>query len=378
MLYGRATKPFYEGDIMKRTKKTLIIAEAGDNHNGSVSMAKELIDVATEAGADIVKFQTFCSEEVISRFAPKAEYQTKTTSPEESQLDMVKKLELTADEHLQLISHCEKNGIEFLSTPFDIPSVVLLNEKLNIPRFKIPSGEITSGPLLLKVAKTGKPIILSTGMATLSDVEQALGVLAFGYLNWENPSILRFQEAFCSCEGQKVLQENVQLLHCTTEYPAPFSDVNLNIMETLRQAFGLPVGLSDHTQGIAVPIAAAACGAAIIEKHFTLDKNLPGPDHKASLEPEELKAMIQGIRQVEQALGTSTKIPALSEIKNKPIARKSLVARKPIFVGELFTSENITFKRPGTGISPMNYWELLGNRSKRSYQEDEEICSDER
>lgn len=358
---------------MNNRFKTLIIAEAGDNHNGSVQMAKQLINVAVEAGADIVKFQTFNTEQVISQFAPKAEYQTKVTDIAESQLEMVKKLELNADEHLQLVAHCKEKGIAFLSTPFDVDSITLLVKQLHVPQLKIPSGEITSGPLLLKAAQTGKPIILSTGMATLSEIEQALGVLAFGYLNWQEPSQDLFQQAYCSAEGQSVLQEKVQLLHCTTEYPAPFHDINLCAMQTLRQAFGLPVGLSDHTQGIAVPLAAVALGASIIEKHFTLDKNLPGPDHQASLDPEELKAMVQGIRQVEQAMGHSIKIPAYSELKNKPIARKSLVACSMIKAGEQLTEQNITFKRPGTGISPMEYWSMLGQKATRDYQEDEEI-----
>jgi N-acetylneuraminate synthase len=355
-------------------KRTLIIAEAGDNHNGSVKMAKKLIDVAVEAGADIVKFQTFCSEEVISRFAPKAEYQTVTTDSDESQLDMVKKLELNADEHKLLVEYCKEKNIEFLSTPFDIPSVKLLVDELHVKMLKIPSGEITSGPLLLKAAQTDKKIILSTGMSTLTEVEQALGVLAFGYLHLhQKPSKELFQQAYCSVAGQSILKEKVQLLHCTTEYPAPYVDVNLAVMDTLRQAFGLPVGLSDHTQGIAVPIAAVSLGACIVEKHFTLDKNLPGPDHKASLEPQELKAMVQAIRQVEQAIGQARKIPAASEMKNKPIARKSLVARYAICKGEILTEDNITFKRPGTGTSPMEFWGIIGKTAQRSYQDDEVI-----
>ena len=359
---------------MNKTSKVLIIAEAGDNHNGSVKMAKKLIDVAVEAGADIVKFQTFRSEEVISRFAPQAEYQVQNTGIIESQLDMVKKLELTAEEHVELVDYCKEKGIKFLSTPFDLPSIQLLVEELKIDMLKLPSGEITSGPLLLKAAQTGKPIILSTGMSTLAEIENALSVLAFGYLGWEeNPSEEIFQQAYSSADGQRILKEKVRLLHCTTEYPAPFEDVNLQVMNTLRQAFGLPVGFSDHTQGIAVPIAAVGMGACIIEKHFTLDKNLPGPDHKASLEPDELKAMVQGIRQVEKAMGNAIKIPAMSEMKNKPIARKSLVARCNIKQGETFTAENLTFKRPGNGISPMKYWGKIGTVANCNYQEDENI-----
>jgi len=355
-------------------RKTFIIAEAGVNHNGSMEMARRLIETAAEAGADAVKFQTFKSEKVISKFAEKASYQKNTTDAAESQLEMVKKLELGVDEHFALKSHCEACGILFLSTPFDLDSVDLLVEQMKVPQLKIPSGEITNAPLLLKIAQTGLPVIVSTGMATLGEIEQALGVLAFGYLGTgDSPSRRHFQEAFLSAEGQAALKCHVSLLHCTTEYPAPFEDVNLRAMDTLYQAFGLPVGLSDHTEGIAVPVAAVARGARIIEKHFTLNKGLPGPDHKASLNPEELKQMVAAIRQVEQAMGQARKIPAPSELKNKDIARKSLVAAKAIDAGERFTEENLTTKRPGNGISPLHYWDLLGKKADRAYREDEVI-----
>jgi N-acetylneuraminate synthase len=354
--------------------KTYIIAEAGVNHNGSLDMAKQLIDIATEAGAGAVKFQTFKAGNIVSKNAPKAEYQTKTTGGTETQLQMIKRLELDEVAHKVLVEHCRRRGIQFLSTPFDLESVDLLVGALNLPRLKMPSGEITNAPLLLKAARTGKPVILSTGMSTLGEVEMALAVLAFGYTcPGQNPSVAAFKEAYFSETGRQALKEKVVLLHCTTEYPAPFGDVNLRAMDTLGTAFGLPVGLSDHTPGVAIPVAAVARGAVVIEKHFTLDRNLPGPDHKASLEPGELKAMVQSIRQVEQALGVSCKVPAVSEVKNMPVARKSLVAAKDIQPGELFTEENLAVKRPGTGISPVHYWEWLGKVAERAYKEDEVI-----
>ena len=361
-------------NFKKSANHVFIIAEAGVNHNGSIEMAKQLIDVAAEAGADVVKFQTFKAEKVISRYAPKADYQGKTTVETESQLEMVKKLQLDEEAHQVLIQHCRSRHIEFLSTPFDFDSIDLLARTLNLPRLKIPSGEITNGPYLLHIAKTGKPVILSTGMSTLGEVEVALGVLAFGYLSQNaRPSLQKFQDAYCSEKGQDILAKKVTLLHCTTEYPAPFDEVNLQTMATMRAAFGLPVGLSDHTPGIAVPIAAVALGAAVVEKHFTLDKNLPGPDHKASLEPYELKAMVTAIRQVEKALGNGQKIPSPSELKNREIARKSLMTACPIKKEELFTENNIAIKRPGNGLSPMSYWALLGRQARKNYGIDEII-----
>ncbi|HPM10133.1 MAG TPA: N-acetylneuraminate synthase, partial [Paludibacter sp.] len=298
----------------------------------------------------------------------------KTTAKSESQLEMVKKLELDEEAHRQLIKHCRAKKIEFLSTPFDFESIDLLARKLKLKHLKLPSGEITNGPYLLHVAKTGKPVILSTGMSTLGEVETALGVLAFGYLGIDDkPSLKKFHDAFCSEAGQKVLKDKVKLLHCTTEYPAPFEEVNLRAMETMRSAFDLPVGLSDHTPGIAVPIAAVALGAAVIEKHFTLDKNLPGPDHKASLEPEELKSMVAAIRNIEKALGNGQKAPTPSELINRDIARKSLVAATTIRKGEVFSPSNISVKRPGKGMSPMKYWELISEISKKYYNVDDLI-----
>ena len=354
--------------------RVYIIAEAGVNHNGSLSMARELINAAAAAGADAVKFQTFKADRLVSRIAPKAEYQLKTTDNIESQFEMIKKLELSEEAHEVLIEYCQMRGIQFLSTPFDIESLNLLSSKFNLPYIKLPSGEITNGLLLLEAAKTGTPIILSTGMSTLGEVEMALGILAFGYMQQDGkPSLDAFQEAYASNTGYSLLRQKVTLLHCTTEYPAPFGDVNLRAMDTLATAFGLKIGLSDHTSGLAIPIAAAALGAVVIEKHFTLDKSLPGPDHKASLEPKELKEMVESIRQVESALGNSLKLPAPSEMKNKTIARKSLVAATDIRKGEPFTEVNLTVKRPGSGVSPLYYWQWLVRIAERDFKADEVI-----
>lgn len=353
-----------------------IIAEAGVNHNGSPAMARELIDAAVAAGADAVKFQTFRADSVASVMAPKAEYQTRSTAADESQRDMLKKLELDEAVHRELVAHCRQQGIQFLSTPFDPESVDLLALKLDLPLLKLSSGEITNAPLLLKAARSGKPIILSTGISTLGEVEIALGVLAFGYTDRDGfPSEAAFRHAFASSEGQSALRERVTLLHCTTAYPAPFADVNLRAMKTLSASFGLAVGFSDHTKGIAVSLAAAALGATVIEKHFTLDRTLPGPDHNASLEPDELISMVTAIRQVEQALGSSRKHPAASEIGNLAVARKSIVAARMIRAGELFTETNLCIKRPGTGTSPLRYWEMLGRSAGRDYAPDEAVES---
>jgi N-acetylneuraminate synthase len=355
-------------------KRVFIIAEAGVNHNGSLDQALALVDAAAEASADAVKFQSFKAEAEISRYASKAEYQLKSTNKSESQLEMVKRLELDLSAHQQLVRHCEVRKIQFLSTPFDLSSVDMLVRDLKVERIKVSSGDITYGPLLLRVAQSGLPVLLSSGMCTLGDIENALAVLAFGYLqSCETPSIAVFKRAFLSAEGQQQLQQKVTLLHCTTEYPAPFDDVNLLAMDTMASAFGLPVGLSDHTVGYSVAIAAAARGAVMIEKHFTLDRNLPGPDHKASLQPDELAAMVKAIREVEVALGSPRKVVAASEAKNQDIARKSLVAAVPIRKGEQFTLDNLTSKRPGSGISPMYYWQVLGRCASRDYESDELI-----
>lgn len=353
---------------------TFVIAEAGVNHNGSLNQALRLVDAARAAGADAVKFQTFKSEAVVSRFATKAEYQKNTTGSAESQLEMVRKLELLEANHSVLREHCEAIGIQFLSTPFDVGSARFLVHEMAVPLLKIPSGEITNGPFLLDIARFGKPVILSTGMSTLGEVETALGALAFGYLgSEETPSEAAFRDTLATDEGLAMLLERVSLLHCTTEYPTPFDQVNLRAMDVLAKAFGLPVGLSDHTPGFAVAIAAVARGASIIEKHFTLDKTLPGPDHRASLEPDELAAMVVGIRQVEQALGTSHKRPSAVEWGNRSIARRSLVAACQVHNGDSWSESNLTAKRPGDGLSPMRYWEMLGRQAERDYGTDEPI-----
>ena len=332
------------------TKKVFIIAEAGVNHNGNLELAKKLVDVAVEAGADAVKFQTFKTEFIVSKFAPKAEYQKKMTDSRESQFDMIKKLELSYRDFEELYSYCKEKKITFMSSPFDIDSARFL-KKLGMEIFKIPSGEITNYLLLREIGSYGKEVILSTGMADLGEIEDALDVL----IESGTP------------------REKITVLHCNTEYPTPYEDVNLRAMLTIKEAFKVKVGYSDHTLGIEIPIAAVAIGAEVVEKHFTLDRNLPGPDHKASLEPEELKRMIESIRNVEKALGTGIKKPSESELKNLPVARKSIVARRRIREGEIFSEENLTVKRPGTGISPMRWNEILGKRASKVFKKDEII-----
>ena len=352
---------------------TYIIAEAGVNHNGDMNLAKQLIDVAAEAGANAVKFQTFRAEQVVSRQAPKAEYQTRTTDQAESQFEMIRKLELTETDHKMLIAHAQTCGIAFLSTPFDVPSLHLLTKRFGLQTIKIPSGEITNAPFLLAIAQAAQQVIFSTGMSTLAEVEAALGVLALGFVSpvAATPQRGDFERAFASGAGQQALRDRVTLLHCTTEYPAPFDEVNLFAMDTLAAAFGLPVGYSDHTSGIHVSLAAVARGARVIEKHFTLDRSLPGPDHKASLEPDELRQLVQQIREIEHALGDGIKRPTAAEWKNRDVVRKSLVAAKTIKAGEVFTEKNLTCKRPGTGTNPSLYWTTLGQTATRSYVDDE-------
>ncbi|CUU74115.1 N-acetylneuraminate synthase [Campylobacter hyointestinalis] len=330
--------------------KVFIIAEAGVNHNGSLELAKKLIDEAVVAGADAVKFQTFKAELCISKNADKAEYQKQTTDKNESQFDMIKKLELNEYAHTELIKYCKIKNIMFLSTPFDLQSVDLLNG-FGLEIFKIPSGEITNLPYLRKIASLNKKVILSTGMANLGEIEATLEILT----------------------KNGTLKENITVLHANTEYPTPLGDVNLKAMLTIRGAFGVKVGYSDHTPGIEVPIAAVALGATVIEKHFTLDKTMPGPDHKASLEPSELQSMVKAIRNIEIALGDGIKKASSSESKNKPIARKSIVAKCDIKKGDLFSESNLTIKRPGSGISPMRWDEVIGLRATRDYKEDELI-----
>ena len=352
-----------------------IIAEAGVNHNGSKEMAFRLIDVAHAAGVDVVKFQTFKAKNLVTKEAKQADYQTRNSGFAESQLDMLSRLELDYEVHHELMNYCDKLGIEFLSTAFDQESLDFLVSDLKLKTLKIPSGELTNAPFVLKHAQTGCDLIVSTGMATLAEIESALSVIAFGLINDVNmkPSEEAFAHAYASKEGQESLKSKVTVLHCTTEYPAPVTEVNLKSMQTLEHAFGLVTGYSDHTAGITIPIAATALGAKLIEKHFTLDKSLPGPDHKASLDPDELKAMVQGIRDAKLSLGSSIKTPQTSEIANKEIARKSLVAANDIKAGEVFTEENLTSKRPGTGLSPYLYWTLLGKPSKENYSEGQPI-----
>ena len=366
------------GDFVpENEKKVFVISEAGVNHNGNPDMAFKLIEAGAEAGSDAIKFQTFKAESLVTKSAAKAEYQKQTTDLNESQFAMLKRLELNWNIYPELISYCEQKGVEFLSTAFDQGSLDFLVHDLGLKTLKIPSGEMTNGPLLLAYARTGCDLIVSTGMATFAEVEQVLGLLAYGLLTIEesnlNPSFAAFQEAFHSVQGQKLLQEKVTLLHCTTEYPAPFEDINLNAMITMRNSFGLKIGYSDHSEGITVPIAAAALGAKFIEKHFTLDKALSGPDHQSSLDPKELKEMISSIRIIERIMGDGLKEPRSSEFKNRSVVRKSLVAATNIKMGEYFSEANLTIKRPGTGRSPMEYWEFLEKQSYHDYMPDEVI-----
>ena len=330
--------------------KTFIIAEAGVNHNGSMKLAMKLVDVAVEAGVDAVKFQTFRAERMISKFARKAEYQCNTSGKSETQLEMVKRLELDVTEHEELMGYCRGKGIMFLSTPFDLESIELLNG-IGVEIFKIPSGEITNLPYLRRIGELKRKKILSTGMAEMGEIENALDIL---------------QEAGTP-------KDSIVVLHCNTEYPTPMEDVNLKAMLTIRDTFGVNVGYSDHTSGIEVPIAAVALGATVIEKHFTLDKNMDGPDHSASLDRVELERMVTAIRNIEKAMGDGSKRPSSSELKNMPVVRKSLVAARDIKKGDMFTEDNVTIKRPGTGISPMEWDSIIGGKAIRDFNEDELI-----
>ncbi len=330
--------------------KTLIIAEAGVNHNGDMAIARQLIAAAKSAGADIVKFQTFKTGSLVTKSADKAEYQKSTTGASENQFDMIRKLELSQADHEMLIDECQRQGIRFFSTAFDTESFDML-VSMGLDQVKIPSGELTNLPLLRYMTRLGMPVMLSTGMATLGEIEAAIEEI----------------------ELAGTPRDRITVLHCTTEYPAPMEDVNLRAMASMKAALGVEVGYSDHTPGIEIPIAAVALGARVIEKHFTLDRTLPGPDHKASLEPHELKAMVDAIRNVEASLGDGVKRPSASELKNKPIARKSLVAIKSIRAGEPFSAENIGAKRPGIGITPMRWDEVIGRSASRDFAIDELI-----
>lgn len=332
-------------------ENVLIIAEAGVNHNGNIDQAKRLIDVASDSGVDYVKFQTFKADKVVTKAAVRSNYQNVNTGNTDSQYEMIKKLELSEDMHHKLIAYCKIKNIKFLSTGFDLESLDFLNN-LGMDLFKIPSGEITNLPYLRKIASFKKPVIMSTGMANIQEIKDALDVLL--------------------TEGLAI--EEITIVHCNTDYPTPMEDVNLNAMNTIKKVLGVKVGYSDHTLGVEVPIAAVALGAEVIEKHFTLDRNLPGPDHKASLEPSELKAMVSAIRNIEKAIsGSGIKEESPSEKKNKPIARKSIIASHNIKKGEVFSEENLSIKRPGTGISPMRWDEILGQKAIKDFQQDDLI-----
>ena len=351
-----------------------VIAEAGVNHNGALETALGLVEAAAQAGADIVKFQTFKAEALAAARAPKAAYQARETGSEQTQLEMLRALELPQAHHHELARACESAGIEFLSTAFDGESLKFLVGEMGIKRIKIPSGELTNAPLVLEAARSGLPMILSTGMATLGDVETALGVVAFGMIGGNDaPGRRAFEAAYASQQGRDALRDKVTVLHCTTDYPTPPDAVNMRAMATMGRAFGVRMGYSDHTAGLAVPVLAVGQGATLIEKHFTLDRSMPGPDHKASLEPDDLASMIAMIREAQAALGSEVKAPGEAERKNIVVARKSLVAARPIARGDIFSDDNLTVKRPGGGRAPLDFWSLLGEAASRDYAVDEAI-----
>lgn len=350
----------------------IIIAEAGVNHNGSEEMAYQLVDAAKKAGADIVKFQVFKAEKLANKNAKQAQYQVENTQKQESQLAMLKGLELSFESHQRIHAYCQQQGIEYLSTAFDDDSLLFLTESLKLSTLKLPSGELTNAPFVLKHALTGCNLIVSTGMATLDEIEFALSIIAFGFLAHYNVvnvelSEQAFKQALASEEGRKLLKEKVTLLHCTTEYPAPFDEVHLNAMALLRDTFDIPVGYSDHTKGIAVSLASVTLGANILEKHFTLDKNLPGPDHKASIEPNELADLVSGSKEISKALGNRIKIPSTSEQKNIAVARKSIFAKHNIKKGQMISEDDLIVQRPGDGLSAKYYYQILGRQADKDY-----------
>jgi len=360
---------------LKSSDPTIIIAEAGVNHNGSLERALEMVDVAASAGADFIKFQSFRATRLVTKNAEKAQYQIANTSSDETQFEMLKALELNKDEHLKLLERCSQKNIKFLSTAFDHIGLKFLSDELKLPTIKISSGDLTNPLILLQASWSAKQIILSTGMANLAEIRDALSIMAYGYYSHDYPKTKdECAVAWNNKMARQKVLDQVSLLHCTTEYPTPFEEVNLNVMNELRENFGISVGYSDHTVGTLVPVAAVAQGAKIIEKHFTLDKRLPGPDHKASLEPEELKDMVEKIRITEKLGGSKIKKPVASEIKNIPIARKSIVAAKKIKAGDNFSLDNLTVKRPGDGICPFEIWDLIGQQSEKNYNEDEKIA----
>ena len=357
-----------------KIKSIYIIAEAGVNHNGSKKLAMEMVDHAVNAKANAIKFQTFKTDLIVTSYAKRAEYQKNNTKKNNTQHEMLKNLELSQKDFEEIYNYCVLRKIDFLSTAFDIESLLFLTKKLKLNKLKIPSGDLTNAPLLLEHSFRAKKLIVSTGMSTLSEIENALGVIAFGLLgNKKKPSMEEFKKAFQSQVGKVMLKEKVTLLHCTSAYPAPLNEINLKAMLKLQNIFKLDVGYSDHSDGIIVPLVAASLGARVIEKHFTLDKTLDGPDHKASIEPLDLKKMISEVRLVEKILGSEKKSITLSELKNQTVARKSLVAIKAIKKGDFFTNFNLGCKRPGNGMSPINYWHLIGKKSPIPYKKDELI-----
>jgi N-acetylneuraminate synthase len=359
----------------RNTPSVLVIAEAGVNHNGDPALASRLVDAAAHAGADMVKFQTFDARKLASARASKAAYQARTTGGSESQLEMLLRLQLPYAAHHDLVARCAQRGIGFLSTPFDADSLRFLTADLGLDTLKLGSGELTNAPLLLEAARSGARLILSTGMGTLAEIEEALGVLAFGMTRTAQaaPSRAAFHAALLDRDARAALSGRVVLLHCTTEYPAAVEEANLRAMDTMAAAFGLEVGYSDHTEGDATAIAAVARGATVVEKHFTLDRTLPGPDHMASIEPAGLARLVTSIRQVELALGDGCKLPGTAEIANRQVARKSLCAARDLPAGTLLALEDIAVKRPGTGLSPFELWNLVGQRLNVALAADDPI-----
>ena len=353
--------------------RVYVIAEAGVNHNGLLDLALELVEVAARAGADAVKFQTFKAESLVTARARKADYQVQNTGGEGGQLEMLRRLELSPESYRLLAARCKELRIAFMSTAFDVESLCFL-DGFEMPAVKIPSGDVTAAPLVLEAARLGRPLIVSTGMCTLGEIEEVLGVIAFGLIgDQQPPSRAAFADAYASDAGRAELVEKVTLLHCVTEYPAPISEVNLRAMDLLHRRFGLRVGYSDHTTGTSVALAAVARGATVLEKHFTLDRTLPGPDHRTSLEPDGLVRLVREVREIEAALGTERKEPTPSELSNRLVVRRSLVAAKAIARGEAYTDRNLVVKRPGGGLAPIAYWEMLGRSANRDYSADDPI-----
>lgn len=363
---------------MNHSSNVYVIAEAGVNHNGSIAMARQLIDIAAISGANAIKFQTFNSKKLVTEYAPKANYQKINSNEKGTQLSMLQSLELSAKDHFELFDYANTKKIDFLSTPFDLDSLNFLVNDLGIKKIKISSGDLTNAPFLLAAAVKCDQIILSTGMSTLEEVEAALGVLAYGFLNkgihnYSKITKYDFVKFARTKLARDSLMSKVILLHCTSEYPSPFTEINLRAMVRMREYLGLDIGYSDHSMGISISMAAVALGATVIEKHITLDRKLVGPDHQASLEPEELNSLIKGVREIEVALGDGVKKPSSSELKNRAIVRKSLVASSEIRAGELFSPDNLTLKRPGNGMDPFLYWQILGKSSTKNYSLDELI-----